>query len=73
MMKKYIFIFFIIFSIKIQGQKATLEGKVASKGTPVVANVLIKDSTIGTLTNFDGEFSLQVLSHCEREKIENQI
>jgi outer membrane receptor for ferrienterochelin and colicins len=60
MMKKYIFIFFIIFSIKTQGQKATLEGKVVSKGTPVIANVLIKDTTIGTLTNFDGEFSLRV-------------
>lgn len=59
-MKNYILFVFIIICSITKAQKVIFEGTVKSKGTPIVANIIVKNTTTGTLTNFDGEFSLNV-------------
>lgn len=59
-MKNYIFLLTLIFTSTIQAQQGFIEGVIKSKGTPVVANIIIKNTTKGTMSNFDGEYNLNV-------------
>ncbi len=64
-MKRAIFILsgFLFMSFMLSAQKATVTGVVTSKedGMPVIgASVVEKGSTNGTVTNFDGQYSIQV-------------
>ena len=61
-MKKIIFLLIFTLSSSIHAQKSFLEGVVKYKGTPVVANIIIKNTTTGTMSNFDGEYSLNIPS-----------
>jgi len=64
-MKRAIFILsgFLFMSFMLSAQKTTVTGVVTSKedGMPVIgASVVEKGSTNGTVTNFDGQYSIQV-------------
>ena len=59
-MKKLILLVTLISSLALHSQEVFLEGIIKSKGTPVVANIIIKDSNTGTTTNFDGEYHFKV-------------
>jgi len=54
-----LFVFSILFSLEIQAQTAKISGKVidATNNEPLpFANVVVKGTTIGTTTDFDGDF-----------------
>lgn len=65
-MKKVIFLiscFFLMGIMVVEGQMRTVTGKVVSSedNTPILgASVAVKGTTVGTVTNNDGVFSLQV-------------
>ncbi|WP_152285960.1 TonB-dependent receptor [Flavicella marina] len=59
-MKKSIFILFIFTSIITKAQTGTILGKITAKDTPVSANIIIKDSEIGTTSSFEGDYNLVV-------------
>lgn len=62
-MKKTVFLFFLfLISIGGMAQELTVTGKVIDEARePVVgATVVVKGTTIGTVTNYNGEYSLKV-------------
>ena len=59
-MKYLLFLILIFTTTGIQSQEFFIEGTVSSKETPIVANIIVKSTTIGTTTNFDGEFSIRL-------------
>lgn len=63
-MKKFLVIILLILSQVISAQQGTLKGTLTDKETnnePLpFTNVLIKGTTIGTTTDFDGNYSLKV-------------
>ncbi len=59
-MKKIIFILAFITTLTTKAQEAYIKGVVKSKETPLVANILIKNSSTGTMSNFDGEYNLKI-------------
>ncbi|WP_294139421.1 carboxypeptidase-like regulatory domain-containing protein [uncultured Sanguibacteroides sp.] len=62
--KKGVFVVLIVIvsTIVVFAQQRTVSGKVVdSSGTPIIgANVVVKGTTIGTATDIDGNFSLNV-------------
>ena len=73
-MKKIILLFLITLSIQTsffaQDVKTTVNGKVLDQddGMPIIGvNVIEKGTTNGVLTNFDGEFSIEVSSEATLE------
>ncbi|MDP5105854.1 MAG: TonB-dependent receptor, partial [Polaribacter sp.] len=63
-MKKFLFIILLILSQVLSAQQGTLKGTLTDKETnnePLpFTNVLIKGTTIGATTDFDGNYSLKV-------------
>lgn len=62
-MKKIFFLLVILSSFCIHSQEVFIEGIVTSKGIPVVANIIVKNTNIGTTSNFDGEYELHIPSN----------
>ncbi len=60
--KKFIFLLSMFFGIMASAQnQKTVSGNVTSDGSPLAgASVVVKDTKIGTTTDFDGNFSLSV-------------
>lgn len=58
-MKKTLYLFIFLLSIAVNAQEAILMGIVTSKDTPVIANLTVKNSTIGTSTDFNGLYQLK--------------
>ena len=59
-MKFIIFLTAFISTLTAQSQEVLLKGDIKSKGTPIVANIFIKNTTIGTTSNFEGTYQLNV-------------
>ena len=61
---KWFFLMFMFFGILASAQdQKTISGTVIADELPLVgANVVVKDTKIGTTTDFDGNFSLSVPS-----------
>ena len=64
-MKKFLFlVFFVISTVTIAQQKGTLKGlvtdKEANNESLPFANVILKETTIGSTTDFDGNYIFQV-------------
>ncbi|MFH2095777.1 MAG: TonB-dependent receptor [Bacteroidota bacterium] len=64
-MKKtgYLILFFILLATVLYSQKGSLRGKVTDKGTGeelIGATILVKGTQTGTITDFDGNFSLDL-------------
>lgn len=56
----------LVFGVSMYAQQITIKGVVteAANGEPIIgANIIEKGTTNGTITNFDGEFSLSVQSN----------
>lgn len=60
MIKKLLVLFFTVFTVTAFAQNVTISGTVvdAEKMPLIGVNVLIKGTTVGTTTDFDGKFSL---------------
>lgn len=59
-MNKYIYVLFLILGTTLQAQNTYIKGLITSNGAPVVASLKIKNTNIGTSSNFDGEYKLNV-------------
>lgn len=60
-MRQIFFVIFIGITSILQAQKTYIKGIVNSKtGTPLIANVIIKNSNKGTSTDFDGNYQLAI-------------
>lgn len=60
-MKKYLILLFAIFTTALSAQNVKVQGVItdAENGDPVLgATVIILGTTIGEITNFEGEYSL---------------
>ena len=58
-MNKIIFLFAILVAITTNAQETLIKGVVRSGETPVIANIVIQNSSIGTSTDFNGNYQLK--------------
>lgn len=59
-MRSIAFIIISILCSSIHAQQSKITGIVTAKGTPIVANVFVKNTDNGTLSDFEGAFSINV-------------
>ncbi len=62
-MKRLFFIFFVFIAVGVYGQKGIIRGTVieeASADPAIGVNILIKDTSVGAVTDLDGAFSIEV-------------
>lgn len=60
MIKKILFLMLTLFTLSLQAQNVNISGTVVDKeNTPLIGvNVLVKGTTEGTVTDFDGKFTV---------------
>ena len=59
-MRTLIFIVISTLCNAILAQKTNINGVVTAKGTPIVANIFVKNTENGTLSDFDGAYTISV-------------
>ena len=64
MIKKILFLFFVVFAATAYSQDVTITGTVTDANSePLVGvNVLVKGTTTGAITDIDGNYSLEIPS-----------
>ncbi|WP_281613789.1 TonB-dependent receptor [Flammeovirga sp. SubArs3] len=61
MKKQLLLLISLLFSLTVWAQERQISGTVTSLGEPLIGvTVVVKGSTIGTTTNFEGQYSLKV-------------
>ena len=72
MIKKILFLFFVVFAATAYSQDVTITGTVTDANSePLVGvNVLVKGTTTGAITDIDGNLhSFSLISVCLRRKL----